>query len=245
MTQTIERLNSGRWVPHWLQHQHIARYEWAAQFAKDMRVIDAACADGYGSAMLADAGAREVRGFDLDEASITAAVETHAAENVSFQVADVTALPVEKASCDLLVSFETIEHLPDDRMFLSEVQRVLAPGGTFVCSTPNRELTNPGIDLSGKPFNPFHLREYSIEELRGLLEEFFSDVTGYGQSFYGRGYAKLLRRIGRWGNMAAVRSHQMRKLVGIPWERIDKHRPQPLMADRVPEVQLFVCKREG
>jgi SAM-dependent methyltransferase len=205
-------------------------------------VIDAACADGYGSTMLADVAAN-VQGFDLDAESIARATRHHATHAVRFAVADVTRMPVPDAACDVVVSFETIEHLPDDRQFLTEVRRVLKPGGLFLCSTPNRELMNPGIGPDGRPFNRFHVREYGIEELRALLSDYFTDVEGYCQSRYAGSYARQLTRIAAWSPMAAVRLHQCRKVLGIPFEHIDKHRPRPLLETGVPEVQIFVSRR--
>jgi len=60
---------------------------------------------------------------------------------------------------------------------LAEVARVLKPGGRFVCSTPNRRLLDPGTRITDRPFNPFHMREYTHADLDALLREFFASIT--------------------------------------------------------------------
>ncbi len=78
----------------------------------------------------------------------------------------------------LVVSFETIEHLRDDRSFLEEMSRILAVDGTFICSTPNRRLFNPGGSLADPPYNPHHVREYDHEEFKELLTRTSRNQTG-------------------------------------------------------------------
>ncbi len=162
--------------------------------------------------------------------------------NVSLQVADATRLPVRDAAYNLFVSFETIEHLEDDRAFLAEVARVLKPGGAFICSTPNRNLMDPGTSIRDKPFNPFHVREYTLKELEPLLQQFFASVSWLGQSFYGHSYCKILNRIGRFNPKLAVRLHQARKCLTMPFERMTWHRPTRLRGRREPEILIAICK---
>jgi SAM-dependent methyltransferase len=76
---------------------------------------------------------------------------------------------------DVVVSFETIEHLADPGRFLGECRRLLRPGGLFICSTPNREVHRWSAS------NPFHVREFFPREFIRLLEQFFSECRVYGQ----------------------------------------------------------------
>lgn len=147
-----------------IEAEHLARYAWAAQFARGRRVLDAACGIGYGSRMLAAAGASEVVGVDLDK-EVIAEVRAAAGPGTSFEVADLRQLPFGENEFDLIVSFETIEHVPDPDVVMDEFRRVLRPDGLLALSTPNRDVYTPG--------NPFHLRELTPSELEAELEQRF------------------------------------------------------------------------
>lgn len=75
-------------------------------------------------------------------------------------------------SFDIVVSFQVIEHIKDDFAFLSEIYRVLRPGGKAIISTPNIKMS-----LSR---NPWHIREYTAEQLGNLAKNIFSSVTMNG-----------------------------------------------------------------
>ena len=91
--------------------------------------------------------------------------------NVTFVEAKVPPLPFADASFDYVVSFQVIEHIRNDKAFVDEVYRVLKPGGKFIVSTPNKPMSLTR--------NPWHVREYSAEELKALLSGFES-VECYG-----------------------------------------------------------------
>lgn len=93
--------------------------------------------------------------------------------NVTFKEALVPPLPFADESFDYVVSFQVIEHIRRDRAFVEEVRRVLKPGGRFIVSTPNKPMSLTR--------NPWHVREYTAEELRALLAG-FSDVEMCGVS---------------------------------------------------------------
>jgi ubiquinone/menaquinone biosynthesis C-methylase UbiE len=133
-------------------------------------VIDAACGVGYGSEMLAGR-CKRVLGVDLDAGAVEAArARVGALSNLRFEQGDACALEVADQSATAFVSLETIEHVPDVDAFCREVKRVLKPGGRFICSTPQ--------NLFGEiPINPWHLREFSLEQFRSILERHFDDVV--------------------------------------------------------------------
>jgi SAM-dependent methyltransferase len=83
-------------------------------------------------------------------------------------------LPYPDASFDSVVSFQVIEHIQDDVLFLKEIHRVLRPGGVALITTPNRPLS-----LSR---NPWHIREYTAEELSALARSIFHVVEMKGVS---------------------------------------------------------------
>jgi SAM-dependent methyltransferase len=243
VSRGLERVGEGGFVPPWVRYQHVERYRWAAEMAAGKRVLDAACGTGYGTTTLAEAGAASAVGLDVDRVTVDTARRGARAENLTFEVGDVCELPFADGVFDLFVSFETVEHLADPARFPSEARRVLAPGGVFLCSTPNREVTNPGSGVEDRPYNPFHVREYAAPELAALLREAFPVVTMYGQSFYPAGYVQGLRLVAERSRRLAVRAHQLTKLARVPFDRQSKHRPRPCAEATAPEIIVAMCTR--
>ena len=89
-----------------------------------------------------------------------------------FVRGDCGALPFSDGAFDAVVSLQVVEHLPDPAAFVAECSRVLAPGGTFLCSTPNRLTFTP----PGRARNPFHVTELTAAELSALLAPHFGAV---------------------------------------------------------------------
>jgi SAM-dependent methyltransferase len=162
---TGERLVPERQHGELVHAEHLARYRVACLLASSRRVLDAACGAGYGTALLAGAASRAV-GVDLDEATISYARSRF--EGCEFVVGDVAALPFEAGTFDLVVSFETIEHVSHPERAIEELTRVLADDGVLMMSTPNkhRYLVE----------NEFHRREFFHEEFVDLLSAHFPRV---------------------------------------------------------------------
>ena len=158
----------------WYEHWH--RYCAVAKIARGRRVLDAACGEGYGSALLAREAA-VVIGVDVGADAIAHAQSRYALSNLTYLRASVTALPLAPASVDLVVSFETIEHLAEQREMLAEFRRVLAPDGVLVLSSPNRPVYNEDGDVA----NAFHVRELDRDELKALLDVDFPQQAWYAQ----------------------------------------------------------------
>jgi SAM-dependent methyltransferase len=236
-----ERMTVGEWVPPWLRYQHEERYELAANMASGKRVLDAACGNGYGSLLMRERGADGVTGVDIDWEAVQQARRFHRRKHVGFSRASALALPFRDATFDLFVSLETVEHIDDDAAYVHEARRVLKHDGTFICSTPNRAVLNPGRALADRPFNPFHIREYTLPELEHLLRREFRTVRWFGQSAFAHWYVAFLTAIGRRLPMLAVRLHQLRKLLGAMFERRARHTPVPLPARGSTEVLIAVC----
>jgi SAM-dependent methyltransferase len=177
---TGERFIPGVQGEIWLEHWH--RYHFAARWAAGKRVLDVACGEGYGSALMA-ARAAHVTGVDVAEAAVAharAAYEDRA--NLEFVTASCTALPFPAASFDTVVSFETLEHIEAQERFLDQVARVLKPGGVFLLSCPNKVEYSDKRDFA----NEFHVRELYREELANLVASRFPEIAWYGQrpTFY-------------------------------------------------------------
>ncbi len=143
--------------------EHLYRYKFATQYAIGRRVLDVACGEGYGAAALLSAGAASVIGVDISAEACSHAREKY---GLDARVGSATSLPLPDRSIDLIVSFETIEHVPEPARFVQECARVLAPSGVLVISTPNVEAYNPERDPAN---NPFHCSEMTGTEFSTLL----------------------------------------------------------------------------
>lgn len=173
MTTTAERMNPASSEPgvFW---EHALRYHFACQFAAGKNVLDIACGEGYGTDALGRV-ARSCTGVDRDEGTIDRAREKYGDH---FLVGDAEEIPCESASFDLVVSFETIEHVPSPGRFAAEIARVLKPGGEVVISTPNQSTYN-----MRSASNPFHCSEMEKEEFLELLAGHFEVTQICGQTF--------------------------------------------------------------
>ena len=126
---TGERFHPEKSGEMWFEHWH--RYRFIAPLVAGKRVLDIACGEGYGSNVLA-ASAADVGGVDISADAVAHAVETYKRDNLGYQVGSCTEIPVGDASIDVLVSFETLEHISEQEKFLAEIKRVLAPTGWAV-----------------------------------------------------------------------------------------------------------------
>jgi SAM-dependent methyltransferase len=161
--------------PFWAEHR--SRYHFAAPYAVGRTVLDIACGAGYGCLLLKQKGALAVVGVDLSWQAMADAAPT-LAPGIRLVQADGTVLPLASASIDVITSFETLEHIHDDSAFLGELHRVLRPDGLLILSTPNALISKP---VNGVPNNPFHVREFTPDELRDVLQKHFAGVELRGQ----------------------------------------------------------------
>ena len=84
--------------------------------------------------------------------------------NAQFESGVFPPIKIPDNSFDTVVSFQVIEHIKNDELFLSEIQRILKPGGKAILSTPNIKMT-----LSR---NPWHEREYTADQLADLAAKY-------------------------------------------------------------------------
>jgi len=177
---TGERFVPGTKGEIWMEHWH--RYHFAARWAAGRAVLDVACGEGYGAALLAGRAAR-VTGVDVSDQAIEHARRTYGDRaNLDFVRASCARLPLADASVDVAVSFETLEHIEAQREFLDELARVLKPAGVLVLSCPNKvEYTEERAYT-----NEFHVRELYRAELEALVAGRFPHCRWYGQrpTFY-------------------------------------------------------------
>ena len=154
--------------------RHLAVYEWIAERCRGLDVVDMACGEGYGSAVLARRAAR-VTGVDANPDAHEHARLRYSAPGVRF-VRDL--IESYEEPCDVVVFLQTIEHTEDAAAVLAHIEGMLRPGGAAYVSTPNvLTLAPEGAERSG---NPWHVHEYRSEEFRALCESRFEHVEILG-----------------------------------------------------------------
>jgi SAM-dependent methyltransferase len=157
-------------------YEHWHRYLIARNYVGGKRVLDVASGEGYGSHLLSKSAASVV-GADISGNAVSHANKRYAHDGLHYVAADCTQIPEPDASFDVIVSFETIEHMTEHEAFIREVDRLLAPGGLFIISSPNRPVYS---DKTGYK-NEFHVKELDRAELKALLDPCFSEQTWFAQ----------------------------------------------------------------
>lgn len=153
---------------------HAASYRFAEPYCTGRRVLDLGCGSGYGAARIAGV-ASAVTGVDIAADAIAFAKARYAAPNLDYrQVVADAALPFDDGSFDVVLSFQVIEHVVDEAGYLREARRVLRPGGVLILITPDRQhRLLPGQ----RPWNRWHLREYSADRLIALVSPVLEVVS--------------------------------------------------------------------
>jgi 2-polyprenyl-3-methyl-5-hydroxy-6-metoxy-1,4-benzoquinol methylase len=172
MADLLIRKETERWVAGFanldVEVEHVSRYKWALDFVNNKRVLDIACGSGFGSFLFCDKGkAKEVIGCDLDLSAIKYASIKYSRPNLKFVCEDAIKFEDDN-KFDVIVSFETIEHIPNADEFLSKINSLLKDNGEFYVSTP---ISSNGHDK--RPNNPYHIQEWGIKEFNQLVAKYF------------------------------------------------------------------------
>lgn len=175
MDFTGERFTPENLREIWYEHFH--RYALASTLVGDLDVLDAACGEGYGSAVLAK-HARSVTAVDISANAIDHASKRYVKQsNLKFIQSDCTKLGFSEQQFDAIISFETLEHLEEQEAMLAGFRRLLKPGGWLLISSPDKAEYS---DATGYQ-NPWHVKELYCHELLELLQLQFPSVRLFGQ----------------------------------------------------------------
>ena len=148
--------------------EHLIRYAMAMNYCGNMEILDVACGTGYGTKILNSVG--KAWGGDNDLESIKYAQETYGLENL--QVIDLetqTILSVFNQKFDVIVSFETIEHLVNPKYFLKNVREALSEDGLFILSVPVQNRS------------PFHKHLYNYRQATEVGNGDFQNIRIFVQ----------------------------------------------------------------
>lgn len=169
--------NGERFVPEEcdgeMKAEHYQRYYLAQQLSRGRIILDAACGEGYGSGLLSEVAERVV-GLDIDDEAICRAKKKYERDNLSFVTGSIESLPFESKCFDMVVSFETIEHVDSDiqKKFLSEILRVLKDDGVLIMSTPNKKIYTDSVGGDNK----YHIKEFYGDEYMVFLHQYFKNI---------------------------------------------------------------------
>lgn len=177
---SVERVDIDEQGSPW-KEEHLSRYYFIRDKVAGKIVLDIACGTGFGTELMLENNAAKVFAADVSDEAIeicTKRISRFPSTKATCHKQDGTRMTYDSNFFDMVVSFETIEHIPDYMSFLSEIHRVLKPGGLLVMSTPNALVTNPD---GGTPKNPYHVYEFTPEELKAHLSKFFDIKLAAGQ----------------------------------------------------------------
>lgn len=151
-------------------YEHIHRYALAQEYVVGKIILDIASGEGYGSNLLAQK-AKYVTGVDISNEAIEHAKEKYNKDNLQYIQGSVTEIPLPDGTIDVVVSFETIEHLEYHNEMLMEIKRVLKKNGILIISSPDK------LNYSDIPNykNPFHVKELYADEFEHLISKYFSN----------------------------------------------------------------------
>jgi SAM-dependent methyltransferase len=223
-------------------YRHMTAYHFAARYVAGVDVLDFGCGTGYGTNFLfRSGGVRSICGTDVSADAISFCRTTYPDLADRFIIGGPERLPLAEKSMDVVLCFQVIEHITDDRSAIREIRRLLRSGGYLLLSTPNRQLH---ADTPEALTSSHHVREYDSKALRALCQEFFGIVEELGVhgSYRAGGQAFGLERF--VGYRAARRI--------VRYARSPRYVPPVSLADfhvgreRLDEALdlLFVCRRE-
>jgi len=212
---TAERVSFSDLSDNYVFQRSLLAYRYAAGIAGG-RVLEIGTGSGYGIRIISPSASHFLT---VDKhAPDSALVSAH--ENVEFRQMNVPPITsVADGSMDCVISFQVIEHIADDREFVEEVYRVLRKGGVFVVSTPNRPMSLTR--------NPWHVREYTADELQALLSTKFGAVECNGvfgnekiMEYY-RANAASVEKIARW-DFLDLQHRLPRRLLQLPYDLLNR-----------------------
>ncbi len=159
----------------WYEHYH--RYAFAKKIIVDKNVLDIACGEGYGSYILSQK-AKSVIGMDIDAKSVEHAEKKYKNANLAYRCGSCLNIDMPDNSVDVVISFETLEHLAEQQQMLSEFNRVLADEGVIVISTPDKKHYSDATGFT----NEYHVKELYKDEFKALLDVHWQNQMWYSQA---------------------------------------------------------------
>ncbi len=156
--------------------EHIHRYAVAAGMVSGKIVLDIASGEGYGSNLLAQS-AKQVTGVDVSSEAVSHATKKYQRKNLSFIKGSADKIPLGDGICDVVVSFETLEHIHAQDEMICEIKRVLKKDGIMIMSTPEKFTWSDKMHHK----NEYHVKELYKEQFVDLVKRFFKNYIFMSQ----------------------------------------------------------------
>jgi O-antigen biosynthesis protein len=152
---------------------YFVRYDFVKKYIqKDFLVLDAPCGTGFGCKILSKKS-KQIFGVDLSKEAINHSKKYFDSNNITYIKTNCENMSKKiTKKFDIIISFEGIEHFRNPKKFLVECKKMLKENGKLIISTPR------------KPHgNPFHFKEYNLEEFKTELKKFFKINSIFGQIY--------------------------------------------------------------
>lgn len=258
----IERIipNTKDWEAFYANY--IGRYQFAKEQFEEIKatnLLDAACGCGYGSFFLGTDGALNITAIDRSMQALDIAAKKFCRKNIQYFKDDCHILEAA-AACgpyDAIVSFETLEHLPHPEKFIAACYQNLSGEGKLIISTPNQNVSSPGLSLDWM----YHEKEYQPQDLIEILSKAgFLNIKLYGQQMTAIGKLRSqfraelnkinsnpFMRIGRLVQKI-VKGHQYKSVLpeqAEDFEIVYYNSPDAInaLAEKGPFVLIAVCNK--
>jgi ubiquinone/menaquinone biosynthesis C-methylase UbiE len=180
MEVTGERLIPG--FKNFSELEHLNRYYFVVNQINltGKKVLDIASGEGYGSNILANY-AEKVTGVDISSEAIAHAQKVYHRNNLEYIQGNATKIPLTDKSIDVVVSFETIEHLEEQERMMEEICRVIKTEGILIISSPDKYYYSDVPNFK----NEFHVKELYYEEFKNLISRYFKKSIFFSQRNFG------------------------------------------------------------
>lgn len=215
--QTAERVSQVDHSDNYVFQRSLLAYLEAARLVSG-KVLEIGTGSGYGVSIIAP-HASEFVTIDKYQTGIPTETSTNA-EHVKFLQMTVPPLEgIPSDTFDYVITFQVIEHIQRDDIFLQEIKRVLKSNGKIIVTTPNKKMSLTR--------NPWHVREYTVHELEQLLLTYFQNVQPLGvfgneaiMDYYAKNRASV-KRITRF-DIFDLQHRLPRRLLQIPYDILNR-----------------------
>jgi len=220
--QTAERVSHHEPSDNVNYQRHLIAYKEADKIISG-EVLEIGCGEGYGMALLGP----KADSYKAVDKYLPKIKPLEIGDSVSFEQMNLPPLKgMEANSFDQIFSFQVIEHIEDDELFVAEMHRVLKPGGKAIITTPNIKMSLTR--------NPWHIREYTVDGLETLMSKYFPKVEMMGvfgnekvMDYYQENKISV-DKITKW-DFLNLQYNLPRQLLQIPYDILNRINRRKLM----------------